>query len=612
MPTFSRRRLLALRGGACPTVAVALALGAGCHAPQVTVVERDGGASGSPTPVDSRPRRWPVVVSIVIDQEAAWIADERWPLLPADGGLARLRREGTYAEDMRYAHAATDTAPGHAALYTGAPPRVSGVWANEGFDPASNEKGSILRDPASKLVTSTGPTASAGSAMGPLKVDTVADRFRTAHRDALIVSLSLKDRGAIFGGGRAPTVVLWYDRALDRFVTSDVLGGSFPAWAVPLVTPDVVRAEPWTLLDPTWVKSHAATPDAEPGEGELGGMPITFPHDVSHAASVATAFRGSPFADEALLGLALAAMSAGRAGERPTLVALSLSANDYVGHAFGPDSWEAWDELRRLDASLARFFAQLDARFGAAGWAALLTADHGVTTMPEAAALPAARPWCASGDAGSDRWERACGKVGRLMPDALTTELRDAAAKASPHGRPETPLPDAAPGARDPLVLGITDPYVYLTPYARTLPAPDLERVKKAVTAALLRHPEVDRVVDTSTLPETCPPESDESLDALVCRSFVPKLAGDFYVLVKRGSFFDPNVVPGKGASHGSPYLFDRAVPFVARSPGAVAPGRVLDAPISFRAFSRTLASLLGIEPPNFEAARALDLTKTP
>ena len=130
--------------------------------------------------------------------------------------------------------------------------------------------------------------------------------------------------------------------------------------------------------------------------------------------------------------------------------------------------------------------------------------------------------------------------------------------------------------------------------------------------ASLLRHPEVNRVVNTSTLPETCPVESNDSIDALVCRSFVPGRAGNLYVLVKRGSFFDPNVVVGKGTSHGSPYLFDRSVPLLVRAPGRVAAGRVLDAPISFRVFSRTLSTLLGIEPPNFEAAHAMNLAKRP
>ena len=71
---------------------------------------------------------------MVIDQFAAWIAAERLPLLPEAGGFARLRREGTWFREMRYMHAATDTAPGHSSLYTGVPPRESGILANELVD----------------------------------------------------------------------------------------------------------------------------------------------------------------------------------------------------------------------------------------------------------------------------------------------------------------------------------------------------------------------------------------------------------------------------------------------------------------------------------------------
>ena len=49
------------------------------------------------------------------------------------------------------------------------------------------------------------------------------------------------------------------------------------------------------------------------------------------------------------LARAAAAHAAEDAPGRPVMLALSLSSHDYVNHVFGPGSWEAWDELRRLD-----------------------------------------------------------------------------------------------------------------------------------------------------------------------------------------------------------------------------------------------------------------------
>src|SRR5579871_2103876 len=86
-------------------------------------------ATPKPAPASPKPPR--MVVTIVVDQMAAWIAAERWPSLSPEGGFRRLMREGTYFRDMRYAHAVTDTAPGHAALYTGRVPRETGIFANE-------------------------------------------------------------------------------------------------------------------------------------------------------------------------------------------------------------------------------------------------------------------------------------------------------------------------------------------------------------------------------------------------------------------------------------------------------------------------------------------------
>jgi hypothetical protein len=79
-------------------------------------------------------------------------------------------------------------------------------------------------------------------------------------------------------------------------------------------------------------------------------------------------------------------------------------------------------------------------------------------------------------------------------------------------------------------------------------------------------------------------------------------------MLAQPGAFFDPNYTPGFGTSHGSPYLYDRAVPMLVRAPGRVAAGATIEAPLPFATFTRTAASLLGVRAP--AAARpGIDLT---
>lgn len=579
--TSISRRAAAPRRQAVARLGAAIAAAAlvGCADPAPRAVT---------TPEAQRGPRGPVVVTLVVDQLAAWIAADRFPLLPDDGGFARLRREGTWARDARHAHAVTDTAPGHAALYTGAPPRDSGIFANERFDAATRVAVSILRDDAVVVVAPEGVTREPGSSIAALRVETLADRVRAEQPDATIVSLSLKDRGAIFAAGRRPTAAIWFDPSRDTFVTSSAYASAIPGWARAIVAPSALakaRATPWRPLDEGWIRAHATTPDAQPGEGDLDGFGTVFPHDFARAQHPAIAFRASPYGDETLLSLGLSALDASPAGRAPTLLAISLSSHDYVAHVFGPESWEAWDELRRLDAALGRFFRGLDARFGERGWAALLTADHGSSPLPETAAVPGARPWCKPG--ARDRWDRPCAVGGRLFVDRMASDLAAAAA--------------AAIGQGD-WVLGVAEPWVHLTAAARALDGARREALQRALIARLMAYPEVERVFDVRALPGRCPPPSDDSEDALVCRS-CPSGAGDLYVVTRAGSLFDPTYTPGAGAAHGSPRIHDRAVPLLVRAPGRVAAGREIDAPLPAGAFTRTAASLLGVTPPAAAAA---------
>jgi hypothetical protein len=559
-------------------------------------------ASGPPpasaTPVAPPAARPPVVVTIAVDQLAAWVLAERLPLLPEAGGFARLRKEGTYVVEARHAHAATDTAPGHAALYTGGPPRHSGIFANEVIDPRSHKRVSILRDPSTRLLGPAGPLDAPGSSTAAYRAETLADRLRAEHPDAFVASFALKDRSAIPGGGRKPDAVIWYDTGSDAFVTSTAFAPAFPAWAAAEGAHEAVerqRAAPWALLRPAWVASNARTPDLQPGEGDVGGFGVVFPHGYSASSARPMAFRASPASDERLLALALAAVARPRFGAVPSLLAISFSANDYVGHVFGPDSWEAWDQLSRLDVMLSTLLDALDRRVGSGNYAVLLSADHGTTPMPETASVAGARPWC--GAPGADRWERPCAAGGRLYMDELSAALQAAAR--------------AAIGPGD-WVLGVADPYVYLTPEARSLDAARRDKLLAALVATLSANPLVARVVETRTIPATCaaplpsPPRQPEPLDTLLCRS-LSQGAGELYVVARSGSFFDPDYIVGKGTSHGAPYLHDRSVPLLVRAPGRARAGQSVDEPVGIAAFARTAASMLGVAPPS-GAADGIDL----
>src|SRR6185295_414824 len=69
--------------------------------------------------------------------------------------------------------------------------------------------------------------------------------------------------------------------------------------------------------------------------------------------------------------------------ESTDVLAISFSTPDMVGHAFGPRSHEVQDLYARLDRTIGALFDELDAYVGKGQWVAALSADHGVTPIPE-------------------------------------------------------------------------------------------------------------------------------------------------------------------------------------------------------------------------------------
>jgi hypothetical protein len=524
----------------------------------------------------------PVVVAIVVDQLAAWVADERLSSLPEDGGFARLLREGTYAGDVRFAHAFCATAPGHATLFSGALPRDSKITHNGWIDPQSGKYMSVLADGRVHLVGADGPTDQPGSSLSMMETETVADRLRAEHPDAFIVSLSIKDRGAVFGGGRDPDAVLWFDPRRDEAVTSTAFTSELPDWvkaANPTGIAKRLRASPWRPADPGWLTRVAPDDDGGAGEGDFLNLGTAFPHDASKATQPAKAFTATPYADEWVLELARASLDAWN-GRGPFLLTLSLSGNDYVGHVFGASSKEAFDTLYRLDRGLGAFFRDLDARYGEDGYAVLLGSDHGVGPMPESTFESGLGPCQTVPPPDRER----CANGHRIRRDELLPKLTQAAERA------------LGPGS---WVLGVSEPFVILTDAARALPPGDDAKLDAELLAVLRREPGVRAVYDTEELPDACPPRTDESIPALVCRSVSKGIGGDFFVVTHPGSFFDVGYTPGDGANHGTPYLYDRSVPAIVRAPGRADRGRRITTPLDAFVFARTLSELLSVTPPN-------------
>ncbi|HET9932860.1 MAG TPA: alkaline phosphatase family protein, partial [Polyangiaceae bacterium] len=457
-------------------------------------------------------------------------------------------------KNMAYLHAATETAPGHASLFSGRTPREHRIVANEVWRSDLKRRGSLLEDPAARVVSAEGvDPRSTGVSLANVRGQMLADALRERDPKSVVVALSLKDRGAVFAAGRSPTAALWYSEATGKLVTSSAFAkdGKLPAFALPYAT--VVQPNAplsWSIFDRAFVEAHQQTPDDLPGESSLFAGSRTFPHEMGGAPAF-LGFRFLPEADALLVDLAIASLGL-RQPEHPMLLAVSFSTNDLVGHLFGPTSWEAWSELASLDAQLARLFRGLDAALGPEGYSVVLSGDHGIVPTPEFVKVK--QPdYCVK---GTDYYERPCVPGMRVVPATLEKLLN-------------TSLQPLL-GSNEPSMLPIIDSRIILTDAARALPPIKQKAFDQRLQVLARQDPSVAAVFPIRELPEECPAASDETLRALVCRANTEPaegffdVPGDYYVVLKPGRYWGA----ADGAGHGAPYRYDREVPLLVRYPG--------------------------------------------
>lgn len=316
-------------------------------------------------PVAQRPT---LVVFLTVDQMRPDYFTRFAPQLT--GGLGRLYRGGTVYLNGWQDHAITETAPGHAATLSGRFPRSTGIVMNSAG----------VLDPQAPMLDGGGSPASPFRFRGT----TLTDWMRMADPRTRALSVSRKDRGAILPMGRAKQSVYWYSWN-GAFTTSTYYADTLPTW----VRQFNDRRLPQSMAGRRWELALPASeyPERDDVKAESEGKDYVFPHALPD--SVPLAVRGLtdfPWMDELTLAFALAGVRALNlgAGPQPDVLAVSLSTTDAIGHRYGPDSREIHDQIIRLDRSLGAFLDTLFAMRDSTRVIIALTADHGVTPLPDA------------------------------------------------------------------------------------------------------------------------------------------------------------------------------------------------------------------------------------
>jgi hypothetical protein len=499
-----------------------------------------------------------LTVVVVVDQLRGDLP-ARAASAAADGGFARIMSGGVVYEQAFYEHATTSTAPGHATLFTGAHPSEHGIVSNDWYDRAAGRRTSAVRAPGH------------GNEPGPynLLASTVGDELVLACGSRCqVFAVSGKDRGAILPGGHLGKA-FWFDVAHGGFRSSPYYFDTPPSWVEQWnrAIPASEYPEQWTLAkEPR--RYRAIDADDRPFERPPAALGRTFPHPLGHPGDPGYfgLFEHTPYLDVLTLDFVRRLIEARNLGgdADPDLLAVSLSATDYVGHSFGPESLEAEDNLARLDQDLGAFIDFLDKRIGRERYLLVVTADHGLAATPEYAATLGL-------------------STHRLVARTLA-ELVDAEIATRLHA------PRGTVSAFDP-------PTLYFDRSKLEAAGVRLADAETAAADVLRKQPGIAYAFPVGDLPP------DPAIAELVRNSINEARSGDVYVIPEPESALVDDLGTYT-AYHGTPYAADRYVPLYFFGGNLVA--QRVDRTVSTRSLATTLSLVLGIPPPSYANAPAL------
>jgi predicted AlkP superfamily pyrophosphatase or phosphodiesterase len=506
-----------------------------------------------------------LVLFLTIDQlrgDMPWRFKERFG---ADG-IRYLMDHGTVFANAHYRHAATFTATGHAALFTGGHAMEHGFVGNEWYDSRSNRRVYCVEDSNHSLIGQA-PEAHSGTSPRNLTSTTIGDELvLSSNGRSRLFSVSIKDRGAIIPGGYLGKA-FWYDGDSGRFITSTYYYRQYPEWVTEwnrVRHADRYLGQHWVLLD---ARAHYtyANQDDRPYEKSYKSLGLTFPHPLGSipSADFYHTLRFTPMGDALTVAFVKELIDKEGLGQRSTtdFLAVSLSVTDYIGHDFGPNSLEAEDNLLRLDRTLADLLTFIDQRLGLNNTLVVLSSDHGVDAVPE--------------------YKQSLGiPAGRLKPDLFIEQVNQQLKKQFK--------------VQDDLAIGFWNPSLYLDTSRISAAGLDIAEVERAAAEAMLKIPGIALAVTRTDL--LSGRVGDEPILQRVKHSFHPTRSGNV-LIIQSPSWFLHSKYAQVSAMHGSPYPYDTHVPIMIAGPGI--PVLKVHRRVAPEDIAPTLAAYLGIESPS-------------
>ena len=341
--------------------------------------------------------------------------------------------------------------------------------------------------------------------------------------------------------GHGADAVTWLTDTLDGWETSTIYAPGEVPEVKAFIDANPITADSGKTWNKALPPAAYSGPDDAAGEAPPQGWTRSFPHALKAAAGPTDTtyfaqWERTPFADAYVGRFAAALVQSLHLGkhEGTDVLAISFSTPDLVGHAFGPRSHEVQDVYAHLDKTIGALFDQLDDLVGKDQWVAGLSADHGVTEIPEQAIAE-----------GKD-----AGRInGGALVDAIEQVLK----------------PTFGPG-RHVTVLNTNDIYFAPGVYDKILKS---RQLMTSLVSAIASRPGIQRVFRSEEIRGAA--KSSDPLLRAAALSYFPGRSGDIVFAAKPGW-----MLSAVGTTHGSAGPDDQRVPILLLGRG-VKPGTYQD-----------------------------------
>ena len=510
--------------------------------------------------INGKPR---LVVGIVVDQMRWDYVQKFKPFFTTQNGFLHFINQGASCDHTMIPYVPTVTACGHACVFTGSVPAIHGIAGNGWYDNFKQKQVYCVED---ANVHAVGTSNDVAGQMSPINLwtTTIGDELKLATNfKSKVIGVSLKDRGAILPAGHSADAAYWYDTKTGNFITSTYYTATLPNWLSKYNNEhhvDSLYVKGWNLsLSKSIYESNCDADENVYESTPFGKDAKHFPYDLtSFIGKDYSKIATTPHGNQLVIDIAKQALLNEKMGQDSItdLLAVSFSSPDYIGHSFGPNSWETLDGYVKLDQILADFFGFLDNQVGKDNYTVFLTADHAVANIP--------------GYAKNHNIPGGIYDDGAIKNDIIACLLTN---------------------KLDPKLVSFVGEYnIYYNHALIDSLHINNENLTQLITSYLEKKPQVLQVVVSRKAAIAPLPQMAREK---IVNGFNAQRGGDLMVLTKSG------VIDGgaTGTSHGVLYNYDAHIPFLLVGNG-IKHG-IVNTPTYMTDIAPTITTLLGIQMPS-------------